>query len=202
VEYNDSLEAYNNGNPLNFLNDDGSMDVMMSTNFFRHIVPEEFQTSFGAMRAWLLEKNLIGENAPAISMGYRIPTQGISSTFALRVADVVPSVSGDTIIVPDGFTSMTGSDFDVDKIYIMMMSTDEQGNLLQMPTDGSSPTDAQLTTELIRDYLLIISDDSNLTETRASIDTLTGILKKKVLPVVQPKANTEAPAGYALNPSF
>jgi hypothetical protein len=47
-----------------------------------------------------------------MAMGYRIPTQGLSSIAGLRIADVLPSVVGDTIILPDEFTTQTGSDFD------------------------------------------------------------------------------------------
>jgi hypothetical protein len=55
-------------------------------------------------------------------IGYRIPTQGMSSMFAMTVADVLPTQSGDTIVVPREFTSQTGSDFDVDKLFIATMS--------------------------------------------------------------------------------
>nr|UVM97962.1 MAG: hypothetical protein [Bacteriophage sp.]UWG88027.1 MAG: hypothetical protein [Bacteriophage sp.]UWI21939.1 MAG: hypothetical protein [Bacteriophage sp.]DAI58437.1 MAG TPA: hypothetical protein [Crassvirales sp.]DAP51381.1 MAG TPA: hypothetical protein [Caudoviricetes sp.] len=34
--------AFNGGKKLRFLNKDGSMDVILSTNFFRHIVPKEY----------------------------------------------------------------------------------------------------------------------------------------------------------------
>ena len=94
------------------------MDVMLSTSFFRHIVPKEYQGSYGQMRRWLLEKGIIGKDATPMGVGYRIPTQGLSSTFSFKVVDVLPDRIGDTIIVPDEFTAMTGSDFDVDKLYL------------------------------------------------------------------------------------
>ena len=62
------------------------------------------------MRQWLLDNNIIGENSQPIGLGYRIPTQGSSSTFAFTVMDVLPETYADTIVVPDGFTAMTGSD--------------------------------------------------------------------------------------------
>ena len=104
--------ALNGGNKLNFLNADGSMDVMLSINFFRHIVPVEYQATYGMMRKWLLDNNVIGRNAKPLHLGYRIPTQGLSSMFSMRCVDVTPDIFSDIIIVPDGFTSMTGSDFD------------------------------------------------------------------------------------------
>lgn len=102
------------GKRLNFLNADGSMDIILSANFFRHIVPKEYQTTYGKMRKWLLDNNVIGENAKPLHLGYRIPTQGLSSMFSMRCVDITPDIFSDIIIVPDGFTSMTGSDFDIE----------------------------------------------------------------------------------------
>ena len=61
-------------------------------------------------------------NPKPIGIGYRIPTQGMPSMFSFIVADVLPSQSGDNIIVPEEFTAQTGSDFDVDKLFIAMKS--------------------------------------------------------------------------------
>lgn len=42
IEYTQGeLHALNNGQALKFLRDNGSMEIMLSTNFFRHIVPKE-----------------------------------------------------------------------------------------------------------------------------------------------------------------
>lgn len=49
-------------------------------------------------------------NPMPIGIGYRIPTQGMSSMFGFICADVLPEQSGDLIIVPREFTSQTGSD--------------------------------------------------------------------------------------------
>mgnify|MGYP004559028093 FL=1 len=46
----------------------------------------------------------------------------MSSMFAFVCADVLPETSGDIIVVPREFTAQTGSDFDVDKIYIATKS--------------------------------------------------------------------------------
>ena len=129
--------ALNDGKELRFLNEDGSMDVMLSTNFFRNIVPKEYQKSYGMMRKWLLDNGVINTNAKPMGIGYRIPTQGLSSTFSFKVVDVLPDRFGDTIIVPDGFTSMTGADFDIDKIYIATLNYDENGKILDTNKDIS-----------------------------------------------------------------
>lgn len=94
------------------LRDDGSMDAIISINLFRNIIPNFDKLSFAQQKQWLIDHNLIGDKAGPIAIGYRIPTQGLSSTAGLHIKDVLPSNVGDMIILPDEFTSQTGSDFD------------------------------------------------------------------------------------------
>lgn len=201
--------AFNNGNQLQFMNEDGSIEVMLSANFFRHVVPAEYQTSFNAMRSYLVREGIIGNDSKPFGIGYRIPTQGLSSTFSFKVADILPSSIGDVVVVPDEFTGMTGSDFDVDKIYIATRSYDinqEEGTTQLSPwndeLDAQKQTVGALQNRLIDMYSLVISDSTNMAETRASIDTLTKNLQKNILPLVQEKANVEAEPFYEMLPSF
>jgi len=55
--------------------------------------------TFTEAREWLIEHNIIGENAKASIVAYRIPTQAESSIHALRCVDVLPVVR-DTVILP------------------------------------------------------------------------------------------------------
>lgn len=113
--------AFNQGKKLKFLAKEGHMQVILSENFFRDILPEELKNaSFYNKRKWLIDNGIIGsrivdgvevESKP-YGIGYRIPTQGLSSMFSFQVADIMPTTIGDTIIVPEEFTAMTGSDFD------------------------------------------------------------------------------------------
>ena len=196
--------ALNDGKKLSFLREDGNMEVILSTNFFRHIVPKEFQGSYGQMRKWLIEHNVIGTNSKPVGIGYRIPTQGLSSTFSFVVADVLPDRFGDTIVVPDEFTAMTGSDFDVDKLYIAMLNLDQNGEAIQF--DSNKPFNKQsveaIQNRLIQSYQIAISDNTNMAETRASIDTLTNILKGQIVPMIKPTVKQEALPAYELLPSF
>jgi hypothetical protein len=52
-------------------------------------------------------------------IGYRIPNQGLPSNDALTIAGILPEAAGDTIVAYVGITSKTGSDYDIDKMYIM-----------------------------------------------------------------------------------
>lgn len=55
-------------------------------------------------------------------IGYRIPNQALASNDALQVMGILPAEIGDTIIPYVGMTTKTGSDFDIDKMYLMIPS--------------------------------------------------------------------------------
>lgn len=104
-------DMINDGKPLLMINEkDGSMDSVVSINLFKHIIPNYKKMTFRQARQWLLDHNIIGQNAEATAIGYRIPTQSIASISALRFVDVFPEIMGDTIMLPEGFTKLTGSD--------------------------------------------------------------------------------------------
>ena len=105
-----TFPALNGGKELKWHKENGTMEVFLSMNFFRAVIPKEYQTDYATMRKWLMDNNIIGPNAKPFGVGYRIPTQGMSSTFGFVVADVLPETSGDLIIVPREFTAQTGSD--------------------------------------------------------------------------------------------
>ena len=113
---------YNSGRELKWSAKEGSMQVMLSMNFFRSVIPDYKNKTPEQRREWLIQHNIIGDNAKPFGVGYRIPTQGMSSMFAFQVADVLPEQVGDLIIVPREFTAQTGSDFDVDKLFLATMS--------------------------------------------------------------------------------
>jgi len=56
-------------------------------------------------------------------IGYRIPNQGMSSIDVLNIAGILPPHMGDTIVTYTEITAKTGSDFDIDKMYVMMPHT-------------------------------------------------------------------------------
>lgn len=106
-----TTNSYNSGKRLNLRNPDGSMDAIISINLLSHIIPNYDKMSFLEAKQWLIDNHIIGtEGVGPIAMGYRIPTQGLSSIAALRIVDVYPSNVGDTITLPDEFTALTGSD--------------------------------------------------------------------------------------------
>lgn len=190
--------AFNEGKKLKFLAKEGHMQVILSENFFRDILPKELKdANYSTKRKWLIDNNIIGDSSKPYGIGYRIPTQGLSSMFAFQVVDIMPQTIGDTIIVPEEFTAMTGSDFDVDKLYLATYAYKDG-----VRVDSEEDSKEGNINKLLDNYSLVLTDFTNIAETRASIDTLTKILQKEVLPIVKPSNKTEVKPMYELAPSF
>jgi hypothetical protein len=84
-------------------------------------------------------------------IGYRIPNQGLSSNDALQIVGILPEENGDTIVAYTGITKKTGSDFDIDKMYIMFPSvrpvynkTDEVYNYVNQTLKGNNFSETTL----------------------------------------------------------
>lgn len=140
---------------LKLVNKHNAMECIVSVNAFRSILEsvdwDAWRESKGRERSgrpysineareFLKENNLIGENAKANAVGYRIPTQSKASTLAISVKDIVGSECGDIIVLPDGYIAITGSDFDIDKLYFAIKSynvtKDKDGNQVVIDVDS------------------------------------------------------------------
>ena len=53
-------------------------------------------------------------------IGYRVPTEDKYSMAPLRIKGFLPQQNGSAIMLPAEITTLSGSDFDVDKMYIML----------------------------------------------------------------------------------
>lgn len=115
----------NNGNKLQMINEEGSMDAVISIDYFESVLPKDL--SFNEAKQFLIKNGYIGGKANTI--GYRIPTQAQSSIHALRFVDVIPAVKS-TIILPEEFTKITGSDFDIDHLYLASLNSSQDGEIL------------------------------------------------------------------------
>lgn len=201
----------NNVRKLNFVNNDGSMDCVISINLLKHIIPNYDKMTFSQAKEWLIKHDIIGQDTKAIAMGYRIPAQGQASTAALRVVDVYPEQIGDTITLPDEFTALTGSDFDIDKLFVARYNYDNNGNRIKFETKDqyvqrlkatglddetvvrkayeryNGKTDFEANSReanenmLLDMYLSVISNPMNFAEARQPLDTVTDYLKDKIL---------------------
>lgn len=129
-----NIESLTKVRRLRYCNSDGSMDAVISINLLKHIIPDYNNKTFAEAKQWLIDNNVIGTESSIAAMGYRIPAQGQSSTVALKIVDVYPEQIGDTITLPDEFTALTGSDFDIDKLFIARYHYDSNGNKVRFIT--------------------------------------------------------------------
>lgn len=79
------------------LEEDGSININKKDSKGNYIVPEKYRQC----------------------IGYRIPTEDKYSMIPIRIKGFLPRQVGSVIILPEEITTTTGSDFDVDKIYMM-----------------------------------------------------------------------------------
>lgn len=151
-------QTLNEGKQLQFINNDGSMDAVISIDYFEHIIPKGM--SFDQARKWLFDNNIIGNRSDvkANTIGYRIPTQAQSSIHALRFVDVLPVVK-DTIILPREFTKVTGSDFDIDKLYLASLAYDVKDG--KATREFSKGTKQYYQNKLLENYMTLLKDNDN-----------------------------------------
>lgn len=106
-----SDNTLNGGRKLKMIDEkDGSMHCIVSITLFRDLLPNFDKLTFAQQRKALMDAGIIGEESEPIDIGYRIPTQAQASISALKVVDVLPAIMEDTIILPEEFTKLTGSD--------------------------------------------------------------------------------------------
>lgn len=154
------VPSINNGERLQLVNERGSMDAVISIDYFVEMFPEQLKgKSFKEQRQWLLDKNIIGKNSKSNCVSYRIPTQAASSISALRFVDVLNTVR-DTIVLPEEFTALTGSDFDIDKLFFSFknLRIDENGNVSEDFEEGSVEA---YQNDLIESFITLLSQDRN-----------------------------------------
>ena len=60
-------------------------------------------------------------------VGYRIPTEDKYSMMPLKIVGFLPQAAGTMIIMPEDITLLTGSDFDVDKVFLIFPEIDRKG---------------------------------------------------------------------------
>lgn len=101
-------------NDLELMNKNGKTEVKLSVSLFATVIPNYDRLTFSEKRDWLKE-NFDG-------IGYRIPTQSQSSAIPFEVKDFLPEETGNVIALPLAFTALTGSDFDIDKLFLVTKS--------------------------------------------------------------------------------
>lgn len=178
----------NGGQNLKMIIEDGpakgAMDCVLTIDYFNDFLKEAGlkNASFEEQKKALEEAGIIGQNAKAMTIGYRIPTQALSSIHPLRCVDVMPVIQH-TIILPKEFTRITGSDFDIDKIFIgsMNISLKKDKNGKWFNDENAIENDPVKSTQnkLLQAYIDVMTDDETVNVAHRSIDNDTELFTSK-----------------------
>ena len=141
-------------------------------------------------------------------IAYRVPNQGPSSTIILQVRNFLPESHPKSIRVPGAITTQSGSDFDIDKLFVLFPELDTEGNKIFPNTDtldrtGYDPrqlnralrdkksfTDAMLSNLIIDLNTAVYTNPVHLIETMEPLDAGLKLIKD-ILSEVETKLNAE-----------
>lgn len=70
-------------------------------------------------------------------VAYRIPTQGRNFSDVMEIKEFLPSHFGDAIIMPSEIVVKSGSDFDIDKMFVFYPNLDSKGNYISYDYENS-----------------------------------------------------------------
>ena len=111
-------------------------DVMIAFNPKKHapLLNLEFEgrpiLTLDRLNQALQDEAWVEQHSAKITItGVRIPVQGFNSMEYFRVAKFLPTTAGPVIIVPPSIVTKSGSDFDIDKLFMYEPALDEDGNL-------------------------------------------------------------------------
>ena len=213
TEGSEAAKKLYNGKPLMIKNNKNSMDCVLSMDFFDNIFFKQLRgKSFDQKRKWLIDNGIIGEDADPLVIGYRIPTQAISSISALRCVDVIAATKT-TVILPKEFTKITGSDFDIDHLYLATYNfqivdgkvtrqfdphptkkvkrKDDSGNEVEVEVRDINAEEKYWQNELLNMYMTTLTDHVNSGHLLLkSIDNDT-VLPKSVADQIEPTGSTK-----------
>jgi len=93
----------------------------------------DFDASLKALNAALKDKAFAEEHKDKLRLvGPRIPTQAENSIESMVVAEFLPPIMGNRIILPSEIVAKAGSDYDIDKLFMMFPSMRRYGNSVEL----------------------------------------------------------------------
>ena len=140
----DTLKFYTKDKPY--------MEVMLPHWFKDKLAAKKFKTD----QEMLDYINKSPDGAKILrGIGFRIPSQSLSSIDSFKVVGFLPQYMGDTVIVPTELVTKSGSDFDIDKLntYLRNVYVDATGNLRLVKYKGSEEATKQFFTKVYEDTI-------------------------------------------------
>lgn len=103
-----------------------SMEVLLGA-YSRDFIKPAVDPNTGVLDLRVLKENVDEEtyNAIITAIGYRVPTEDKYSMAKIIVKGFLPPMNGSAIMLPKEITTLSGSDFDVDKMYLMLHEFDK-----------------------------------------------------------------------------
>jgi hypothetical protein len=97
-----------------------------------------------------------------MGIGFRIPTQALSSVEVFKVKGFLPSYMGRSVVVPSEITTKAGSDFDIDKLnmYLRSIYKDAQGDIRLVQLRGTADQSAEEREQQTKSYFRKVFDDT------------------------------------------
>lgn len=199
------------------------MQVRLSIGFFADIIKMAKQEGVKGYDLDNFEgqKKFILDNKELFALSYRVPTQGQNSTIPIDIVDLIADVNGSVIQFPAGITALTGSDFDIDKMFLARYNYEiKDGKLSKIsyktPVSNfastvnskiSSMGDVELQNMLLDIYQGVLTSDAHILAATTPLDVCTGPVSdfaKVTLPEMRGDSEDQQEVwdGKYLSPAF
>ena len=185
------------------------MQVRLSINVFSDVIKMAKKSGM-TLDNFEDQKKFILENKDLFAMSYRVPTQGQDSTIPIEIVDILPSQQGGIIQFPSGITTQTGSDFDIDKMYLARFNYEVvNGKLRKVKYNFDDidndrvrlkQTDEQLQNMLLDMYQAVLTSPEHYVAVNTPLDVSTDAVKNAI--GKSGKDPLESHDLYYTNPSF
>ncbi len=118
--------------PLKFYTKEDPYIEIYLPAWFRNKLPKDKFKNDEEMIKYLNKTDILK------GIGFRIPTQALSSVEVFRIKGFLPDFMGRTVVVPSEITTKAGSDFDIDKlnIYLKNVYVTPSGEIKSVPFFG------------------------------------------------------------------
>lgn len=168
------------------------MQVKLSIKFFDDILKQAKKAAnkgelkgYGDLSRFDQQRKFILDNQELFALSYRVPTQGQNSTIPVEIVDVFPPQRGAIISFPAGVTAQTGSDFDIDKMFLARPNyIISKGKLKKLSynldkalSDVSSVSIPELQNILLDMYQAVLTSDEHYLAANTPLDVCTAPLK-------------------------
>lgn len=191
------------------------MQVKLSINFFSDVLKKAKEAGVEGYDFDNFEdqRRFILENQELLALSYRVPTQGQNSTIPVEIVDVFPPQKGGVIMFPAGITALTGSDFDIDKMFLARYNYEVYKGKLQkvryktneVLNNTKHCSTVSLQNALLDIYQAVLTDSKHYLAANTPLDVCTAPLKQFAQNEINSEQGTNLQKtldGYDVNPSF